>query len=213
MVSSTAFQATHSSCWFEGDPPYPPNNPIPHIPQKPSVLWLMGLGSWVEANGLALTRCASYEFKSILFLDEIDSLATSRNGEMHEATRRVLGVLLRQLDGFDQSSRSVVIAATNRKQDLDSALMSRFDSAIYFGLPDESCRFAILQKYAKHLREGELRDLAKLADGMSGRDLRDVCLMAERQWASKIVRKEVEWSLPPYPEYASSIEHRRKVTR
>lgn len=50
---------------------------------------------------------------------QVDALATARSGEMHEATRRTLSVLLRQLDGFDPARRSVVIAATNRKQDLD----------------------------------------------------------------------------------------------
>lgn len=44
---------------------------------------------------------------------------------MHEATRRLLGVLLRHLDGFETDKRSVVIAATNRKEDLDPALLSR----------------------------------------------------------------------------------------
>ena len=45
---------------------------------------------------------------------------------MHEATRRLLGVLLRHLDGFETNKRSVVIAATNRKEDLDPALLSRW---------------------------------------------------------------------------------------
>lgn len=87
----------------------------------------------------------------IIFLDELDSLATSRDqGDMHEASRRLLGVLLREVDGFnhrepaagagaaaaaassssdgsggDSSRRSVVIGATNRRQDLDAALLSR----------------------------------------------------------------------------------------
>lgn len=77
----------------------------------------------------------------IIFLDELDSLATSRDqGDMHEASRRLLGVLLREIDGFnhrdtagsssdggggDSSKRSVVIGATNRQQDLDAALLSR----------------------------------------------------------------------------------------
>ena len=59
---------------------------------------------------------------------------------MHEATRRLLGVLLRQLDGYGPQSRSIVIGATNRRQDLDPALLSRFDAAISFGYPDENCR-------------------------------------------------------------------------
>lgn len=58
---------------------------------------------------------------------------------MHEATRRVLGVLLRQMDGF-QRTRSVVIGATNRRQDLDPALLSRFDASIAFQLPGAADR-------------------------------------------------------------------------
>jgi SpoVK/Ycf46/Vps4 family AAA+-type ATPase len=60
---------------------------------------------------------------------------------MHEATRRILGVLLRQLDGFE-GKRSIVIGATNRKQDLDAALRSRFSSSIYFQLPGLTCRYS-----------------------------------------------------------------------
>ena len=48
-----------------------------------------------------------------------------RGADMHEATRRLLGVLLRQLDGFDANKRSVVVGATNRMEDLDPALLSR----------------------------------------------------------------------------------------
>ena len=61
---------------------------------------------------------------------------------MHEATRRLLGVLLRQLDGFQtgEKGRTVVLGATNRKQDLDPALLSRFDASIAFGLPSRDCR-------------------------------------------------------------------------
>ena len=61
---------------------------------------------------------------------------------MHEATRRLLGVLLRQLDGFGPQSRSIVVGATNRRQDLDPALLSRFDAAVTFGLPSEPNRCA-----------------------------------------------------------------------
>lgn len=61
---------------------------------------------------------------------------------MHEATRKLLGVLLREMDGFDESKRSVVIGATNRKGDLDAALISRFDTIVAFPLPDLGCRCA-----------------------------------------------------------------------
>jgi ATP-dependent 26S proteasome regulatory subunit len=60
--------------------------------------------------------------KVIIFIDEIDSLAQSREREMHEATRRMLSVFLRHLDGFDSSDDTIVICATNRRKDLDPAL-------------------------------------------------------------------------------------------
>lgn len=55
---------------------------------------------------------------AVIFIDELDSLATTRGNDMHEATRRMLGVLLRYLDGFDQNKRAVVVGATNVPGDL-----------------------------------------------------------------------------------------------
>jgi SpoVK/Ycf46/Vps4 family AAA+-type ATPase len=138
----------------------------------------------------------------IVFIDELDALATTRGGDMHEATRRVLGVLLRHLDGFEGRKGSIVVGATNRKQDLDPALRSRFSATIEFPLPDERGRKSIIAKYAKHLKESELGELARVTDGMSGRDLRDVAEIAERTWASKVIReKEKRGRLPPLGEY------------
>jgi SpoVK/Ycf46/Vps4 family AAA+-type ATPase len=71
---------------------------------------------------------------------------------MNEATRRLLSVLLRFIDGF-KATNSIVVAATNRKQDLDAALLSRCDAIVSFGLPDAECRAAILEHYAAHLKE------------------------------------------------------------
>ncbi|CAN0899102.1 Protein CdcH, partial [Linum grandiflorum] len=129
---------------------------------------------------------------AIIFLDEVDSFAVTRDGEMHEATRRILSVLLRQIDGFEQDKKVVVIAATNRKQDLDPALISRFDSVITFGLPDQLNRQEIIAQYAKHLMKSDLERLATVTEkvalddiSLSGRDIKDVCQQAERSWASK----------------------------
>jgi SpoVK/Ycf46/Vps4 family AAA+-type ATPase len=143
----------------------------------------------------------------IVFIDELDALATTRGGgDMHEATRRVLGVLLRHLDGFEGRKGSIVVGATNRKQDLDPALRSRFSATIEFPLPDELGRKGIIAKYAKHLKESELDELARVTDGMSGRDLRDVAEIAERAWASKVIRgKEERGRLPPMGEYLEAM--------
>jgi SpoVK/Ycf46/Vps4 family AAA+-type ATPase len=69
---------------------------------------------------------------AIIFLDEIDSLAGSRDNNMFEATRRILSVLLRKLDGINSIEKTIVIGATNRMEDLDRALISRFDQIIQF---------------------------------------------------------------------------------
>ncbi|KAL0364065.1 UNVERIFIED_CONTAM: Cell division cycle protein 48AF [Sesamum angustifolium] len=153
---------------------------------------------------------------AIIFLDEVDSVATARDSEIHEATRRLLSVLLRQIDGFEQDVKVVVIAATNRKQDLDPALLSRFDLMINFGLPDQQTREAIVAQYAKHLTKSEVAELASVTEEMSGRDIRDVCQQAERHWASKIIRgqaqrMEDQSSLPPLCEYTESALKRRSA--
>ncbi|XP_062160602.1 uncharacterized protein LOC133867854 isoform X1 [Alnus glutinosa] len=153
---------------------------------------------------------------AIIFLDEVDSFAIARDSEMHEATRRILSVLLRQIDGFEQDKKVVVIAATNRKQDLDPALISRFDSMITFGLPDQQNRQEIAAQYAKHLTKPELDQFARVTEEMSGRDIRDVCQQAERLWASKIIRGQApkdaeQGGLPGLQEYIESAMTRRKA--
>ncbi|XP_074558682.1 outer mitochondrial transmembrane helix translocase [Curcuma longa] len=154
---------------------------------------------------------------AIIFLDEVDSFATSRESDIHEATRRILSVLLRQIDGFEQETQVVIIAATNRRQDLDPALISRFDSTIMFYLPDLQTRVEIAAQYAKHLLKTELLLLASATEGMSGRDIRDVCQQAERHWASKVIRghapknDEGALKLPPIEEYIQCAEKRREA--
>jgi SpoVK/Ycf46/Vps4 family AAA+-type ATPase len=76
----------------------------------------------------------------IVFIDEVDSLATSRETGLHEATRRILSTLLRKIDGFESEGEVLVICATNRKCDLDPALISRLDLSIKFDLPNSETR-------------------------------------------------------------------------
>ncbi|XP_015688369.1 outer mitochondrial transmembrane helix translocase [Oryza brachyantha] len=152
----------------------------------------------------------------IIFLDEVDSFASARDSDMHEVTRRILSVILRQIDGFEQDRHVVVIAATNRKEDLDPALISRFDSIICFDLPDQQTRAEIAAQYAKHLTKSELIQFSLATEEMSGRDIRDICQQAERHWASKLIRGQVpknekgELSLPPLNEYVACSEQRRR---
>ena len=89
---------------------------------------------------------------------------------------------------MDGARQPIVLAATNHKEDLDAAFVSRFDVVVSFPLPDAATRVAMLRLYAKQLKEAELRELARLTCGFSGRELLDVCEEAERMRAGEILR-------------------------
>lgn len=118
--------------------------------------------------------------KIILFLDEIDSLAPSRNEKLFEATRRMLSVLLRKIDGIESKKNYITIGATNRKEDIDEALMSRFDTVIDFGLPNQTDVEGILGLYARHLNSADRSTLAQKLSGYAPRTIKDICNRAER---------------------------------
>lgn len=147
---------------------------------------------------------------AIIFLDEIDSLAGSRDQNMFEATRRVLSVLLRRLDGIDAVANTVTIGATNRKMDLDHALISRFDQTISFPLPNDKERAAIFGNYATHLAQEECALLGERSEGFSGRTIKDVCEFAERRWARKVLVKKMDTAPPPFEYYRHAIQVRKK---
>ncbi|MBL4761012.1 MAG: 26S protease regulatory subunit [Mariprofundaceae bacterium] len=115
--------------------------------------------------------------RAIIFFDEIDSIAERRSGETHEASKRLVAQLLTLMDGFEENSKSViVIAATNRAETLDPALMrpGRFDWEIEFGTPTTNDRFEILQVAAKRLQtRGDLPfyEVAVLTEGWSAAEL------------------------------------------
>ncbi len=100
-----------------------------------------------------LFAAAAKHDKAIVFFDEIDSVAAQRGDESHEASKRVVAQLLTLLDGFQSDTNVVVIATTNRPQDLDVALRrpGRFDWEIEFPLPNESDRLDILNTTERRL--------------------------------------------------------------
>ena len=113
--------------------------------------------------------------RALIFFDEIDGLFTGRAKNAHEASRRIMSQLLTELDGLDELSGVMVIAATNRVEDLDAALLrpGRFDHLVEVGLPDASAREAILSVHLAD-RPTEPLDLCAVAaatDGLSGADL------------------------------------------
>ena len=119
---------------------------------------------------------ASESDKAIIFFDEIDSMASQRDDASHESSTRVVAQLLTLMDGFSSSANVVVIAATNRPQDLDVALLrpGRFDWEIHFPYPDQADREDILLKTARGLRTREPLPhgcIAAKSEGWSGAEL------------------------------------------
>nr|CAD7262210.1 unnamed protein product [Timema shepardi] len=114
---------------------------------------------------------------SIIFIDEVDSLLSERREGEHEASRRLKTEFLVEFDGLPSSpeERVLVMAATNRPQELDEAALRRFSKRIYVCLPDHATRIVLLRKLlSKHnspLAHNELERLARLTDGYSGSDL------------------------------------------
>jgi len=117
---------------------------------------------------------------AIVFFDEIDAVATDRDRAGNEVTERVVSQLLTEFDAVADNPNLIVLAATNRKDALDPALLraGRLESHVEVPAPDEPARRAILGVHtrSKPLADGvDLDDLAARTDGYSGADLAAVC--------------------------------------
>lgn len=113
---------------------------------------------------------------SIIFIDEIDSIAPKRTQTPGEAEKRLVAQLLTLMDGLEARSNLVVIAATNRPDAMDEALRrpGRFDREIVIGVPDESGRREILAIHTRGMPLGDkvnLTELAKTTHGFVGADI------------------------------------------
>ena len=91
--------------------------------------------------------------------------------------------------------------------------MSRFDLQLHFGLPDVEARAQIFGRYAKQLNADQLHKLAELSEGMSGRDIRDSCEIAERAWVSNCIREKKTVTGPPMAQYEEAVKRRASETR
>ena len=141
---------------------------------------------------------------SIIFIDEIDSIAPKRGQVQGETEKRLVAQLLTLLDGLAPRQNTVVIAATNRPEALDEALRrpGRFDREIIIGVPDENGRREILGIHTRGmpLEEGiDLKQLAKQTYGFVGADLaalvREAAIDAVRRIMPKLNLEE--GTIPP----------------
>ncbi|XP_037047077.1 spastin isoform X1 [Bradysia coprophila] len=115
---------------------------------------------------------------SIIFIDEVDSLLSERSSSEHEASRRLKTEFLVEFDGLPsnpESDRVVVLAATNRPQELDEAALRRFPKRVYVSLPDLNTRELLLKrllaKQGSPLSADAAKRLAVCTEGYSGSDL------------------------------------------
>ena len=119
---------------------------------------------------------------AILFIDEIDAVGRQRGaglGGGHDEREQTLNQILVEMDGFDRNSRVIVLAATNRPDILDSALLrpGRFDRRVMLDLPDINDRLAILKIHAKNKpfeKDIDLHRVAVRTPGFSGADLENL---------------------------------------
>ena len=142
--------------------------------------------------------------KAIIFVDEIDSIGRKRGaglGGGHDEREQTLNQMLAEMDGFETTEGIVILAATNRPDILDPALLrpGRFDRQMIVPLPEANERLAILKVHARDKRLGpdvDLDTMAKATPGMSGADLanmvNEAALFAVRRGSVQIERIDFE---------------------
>jgi transitional endoplasmic reticulum ATPase len=132
---------------------------------------------------------------AIIFIDEIDAIAPKREEVTGEVEKRVVAQLLALMDGLKERGQVIVIAATNRPDDIDPALRrpGRFDREIAFPVPDKRARREILQVHTRNMPLAEdvnLDELAEVTHGFTGADLAALCreaaMRALRRYLPKI---------------------------
>ena len=118
-----------------------------------------------------LFQAAKANAPSIIFIDEIDAVGKKREGSRNDEREATLNQLLTEMDGFEDASDIIVVAATNKIEVLDSALLraGRFDRRIFVDLPTPKEREAILLKYLSRVPNNvEVGEIAKMTIGFNG---------------------------------------------
>jgi cell division protease FtsH len=165
----------------------------------------------------------------IIFIDEIDAVGRRRGSGMgggHDEREQTLNQILVEMDGFEQGTNVIVMAATNRPDVLDPALRrpGRFDRQVTMGLPERKDRQAILEVHLKNKptsKDLKLDSLAKKTAGMSGADLANVAneaaILAARADRKQIINQDLDDAFEKVaigPERKSSVmtDYEKKLT-
>ena len=139
----------------------------------------------------------------IVFIDELDAIGKSRINSIHSNDEReqTLNQLLVEMDGFDNTTGLILLAATNRPDVLDSALLrpGRFDRQVVVDRPDMKGREQILKIHAKNVKVSphvDLTDIARITSGFSGADLANVinesALLAVRSGRKEVIKEDLD---------------------
>jgi len=166
---------------------------------KANFIWIKGpemMSKWVGESEKAMRKIfqkARQNSPTILFFDEIDSIAPKRGASTDaKVSERVVNQMLTEMDGLDSMHEVVVIAATNRPDIIDSALLrpGRFDRIILAPVPDKKAREAIFKIHTENmpLKEVSLKTLAEKTEGYVGADIEAVC----RESAIDALRKDIK---------------------
>ncbi len=140
---------------------------------------------------------------SIIFIDEIDSIAPKREEVSGDVEKRVVSQLLTLMDGIEARGKLVVIGATNRPNAIDPALRrpGRFDREIEIGIPDEEGRYDILQIHTRGMpltEDVNLESIAKVTHGFVGADLEALSKEAAMRFTSQRYFLKLIWNNPRF---------------
>src|SRR5213075_64912 len=150
-----------------------------------------------------LFQQAAAKAPAIIFIDELDAIGKSRNAGMfggHDEREQTLNQMLAEMDGFDSRTALIVLAATNRPEILDPALMrpGRFDRQVLVDRPDRRGREAILKVHVRGVKldaDVDLADIAARTPGFAGADLANLideaALLAARRDHATVKRVDV----------------------
>ena len=173
-----------------------------------------------------LFETAKKNAPSIIFIDEIDAVGRHRGaglGGGHDEREQTLNQLLVEMDGFEGNESVIVIAATNRRDILDPALLrpGRFDRQIVVGYPDIKGREDILKVHTKNkplAPDVNLKDIARTTAGFTGADLENLCneaaLLAARNDRKAITNKDIAEAtikVVAGPEKKSRVKTEREI--